>query len=172
MNLRLESKRLLLRPFQPEDAPYLLELNNDEEVMRYTGDKPFKDLKEALEFIEKYGHTSESPNGKYGIGRLGVVHKETLEFLGWAGLNWQEEEQEIDIGYRFFRRHWGKGFATEAGQCIFDHAFSDQALSSIIAYVHELNLGSQKVVEKLGMHLTHRFLWENREPARYYRITK
>jgi ribosomal-protein-alanine N-acetyltransferase len=172
MKFYLETERLLLRPFVQKDALFLYELNNDVDVMRYTGDVPFKSVDAAERFVEDYTTNNQSQWVQYGMGRLAVIHKESRSFLGWSGLKFQEENQVVDIGYRFMKKYWGKGFATESGKRVVAHAFEDHDLKMLIAHVHELNVGSQFVAERLGMHLKHRFLWDDREPARYYEISK
>lgn len=168
----LETERLYLRPFQEEDAPFLLELNSDEEVMRYTGDHAFENLEAARKFAVDY-HTNL--NGQfvlYNMGRRAVIRKEDDAFLGWSGLKNHKEEAFVDIGYRFLKKHWGKGYATESGLEVLRHAFQDHGLNKLVAHIHELNYGSQAVAKKLGMQLQYRFLWDRREAARQYEITK
>ncbi len=171
MKLTFETERLLLRPFQEADAPFLYELNSDEEVMQYTGDFAFKNIEAAREFVQDY---IENPNGqfiKHHMGRLAIIRKEDNLFLGWTGLKFHKEENFVDTGYRLMKKYWRKGYATESTHRVLQHAFQDHKLAQVIAHVHELNIGSQHVVQKLGMTLDHRFLWDGRYPARCYKIT-
>lgn len=170
MNLEFETERLLIRKFQIRDAPDLLQLNSDEEVMRYTGDVIFNDLEHALDFVQNYNHESAQYH-TFNMGRLAVIRKEDDAFLGWTGLKYHVKGDFVDIGYRFKRKYWGKGYATESSKRIVKHAFEDHKLDHIIAHVHESNIGSQLVASKLGMSLDHRFLWDDREPARCYQLT-
>ncbi|MEN8817373.1 MAG: GNAT family N-acetyltransferase [Nonlabens sp.] len=172
MSLYVETDRLYLRPFEEKDAPYLFELNNDEEVMRYTGDVPFKDIEAAKKFAVDYITLPDSQLRLYNMGRLAVIRKEDEAFLGWSGLKKHQKYGFVDIGYRFMKKHWNKGYATESGIAVVKHAFEYHKIDALVAQVHELNYGSQVVAQKLGMHLDHRFLWEGREPGRYYCIKK
>ncbi len=171
MNLEFETERLLIRKFQTTDAPDLLELNSDEEVMRYTGDFSFNDVAHALEFVRNY-HGKNDQYETYHMGRLAVIRKEDDAFLGWTGLKYHVEGDFVDIGYRFMKKYWGKGYATESSKRIVKHAFEDHQLDHIVAHVHESNIGSQHVASRLGMSLDHRFLWDDREPARSYKLTR
>lgn len=172
MILKFETERLLLRPFQECDAPFLYELNSDEEVMQYTGDLPFENVTAARKFALQYTENPNSQFKKHQMGRLAVMRKDDNAFLGWTGLKYHEIDGKVEIGYRFMKKHWGKGYATESSLKIIEHAFTDHQLPLIVAHVHELNLSSQKVAEKLGMKIDHRFLWEGTHPARCYQITK
>jgi RimJ/RimL family protein N-acetyltransferase len=168
----LETERLYLRPFQEKDAPFLFDLNSDEEVMRYTGDHAFEHLEAARKFAVDYVTNSQGQCALYHMGRKAVIRKADGVFLGWSGLKNHKEEDFVDIGYRFLKKYWGKGYATESGLEVLRHGFQDHGLNQLVAHVHELNYGSQVVAKKLGMHLEHRFLWDHREPARQYKITR
>lgn len=170
MNINLETERLYMRPFEEKDAPHLFELNSDEEVMRYTGDVAFEDLNAAKEFAID---SVSNPKGQfvlYRMGRLAVIRKEDDAFLGWNGLKYHKEAGFVDIGYRFMKKYWGTGYATESGLAVVTHAFEDHGIDELIAQAHELNYSSQLVAKKLGMTLEHRFLWDGTEPARQYKI--
>lgn len=170
MILKLETDRLYLRPFKKEDAPFLYELNSDEEVMRYTGDFAFKDLEAARNFATDYVSNLQGQFALYKMGRMAVIRKEDNAFLGWSGLKKNVTDGYVDIGYRFMKKYWGKGYATESGLEVLRHAFQDHNLDYLVAHVHEMNSGSQIVARKLGMIVNHRFLWDGREPARFYQI--
>ena len=81
MKIILESERLYLREFINSDGLHFYDLNNDFEVLKYTGDESFKSLEEAMDFIKNY-----SDYKRNGYGRWAVCLKETHEFLGWCGL--------------------------------------------------------------------------------------
>lgn len=104
----LETQRTILRKLTKEDAQDFYNLNLDEEVLKFTGDKPFKNLQAAKDFLINYDQYE-----KYGVGRFAVIDKKKSEFLGWCGLKYSEEKNEYDIGFRFYKRFWSKGYATE-----------------------------------------------------------
>lgn len=140
-----KTKRFVLRPFVLSDAQYLFELNNDPEVIKYTGDRSFTSEKEALQFIKTYDHYSE-----HGFGRWAVVLKETQSFVGWCGLKYNEEHQ-IDIGFRFFRRYWNQGFASEVAEATLNYGFTKLKLKRIVGRAASENLASIHLLKKLGM---------------------
>jgi len=73
--------RLIMRPFRAEDGAMMYALNEDPEVLQYTGDTQFADFSAARVFLDSYDQYE-----KYGVGRLVVILKETGEVLGWCGL--------------------------------------------------------------------------------------
>ncbi|MNU76505.1 anhydro-N-acetylmuramic acid kinase [compost metagenome] len=155
----LETERLYLREMTPEDAESAYLLNLDPEVIRYTGDDPFESMEEAKAFLEKYDHYQ-----KYGFGRWGVILKETNEYLGWCGLKYTPELDEFDIGYRFMRKFWGFGYATEAAEACLHYGFDQLTLPAIVGRAMPENGASVRVLEKIGLtYLENRFTDETEE---------
>jgi RimJ/RimL family protein N-acetyltransferase len=140
---------LLLRPHREDDAAYLVALNADPEVTRYTGDAGGLTDERAREVIARLQREAIER-----LGRMVVVDVATGERLGWCGLKREPEIGGIDLGYRFFRQHWGKGFATEAARACLDFGFGDLALEEILAWVVPENAASVRVLEKLGFRRT------------------
>lgn len=147
MNIIIETNRLLLRTFTEDDAALIYELNLDLDVIRYTHD-PIKDLPHAFEILEK---VIMPQYALYNHGRWAVHVKTTLEFLGWCGLKYRAELNEIDLGYRFKKEGWGKGYATEAAYASIQYGFEKIGLHRIVARAEIDNIGSWKVLEKCGM---------------------
>ena len=81
MNVILETQRLIVREFELSDAPAFFELNQDWEVMQYTGDTSFESVDAAKQLILNYPDYNRN-----GFGRNTVVSKLTHEVLGWCGL--------------------------------------------------------------------------------------
>jgi ribosomal-protein-alanine N-acetyltransferase len=77
--------------------------------------------------------------------------KKGRQFIGWAGLAYLPEFDEIDLGYRFLPNYWGKGFATEVSHAILTYGFDKLALEQIIAIAMKGNTASISVMEKVGM---------------------
>lgn len=172
IDLNFETSRLLLRPYAIEDAARLFEMNNDLEVLKYTGDAPFESIEATQEYITDYTSNPNNQLLKYEMGRMAVIEKKSAQFVGFCGIKTHESSQITDIGYRFLRDQWGKGYATEACKEILKFAFDTHHKQQIVAHVHELNIGSQKVAEKLNFKLDHRFLWDGVLSGRYYKLTK
>lgn len=164
MNIILETERLLLREFEVADAPYYYELNQDPEVLRYTGDAPFPTLESAVEFLHNYNHYQQ-----YGYGRWTVILRETGELIGWCGLKYLQDVDEVDLGYRFFQKHWRKGYATESGKACVRYGFEGLKLPFIVGRAMKGNIGSIRVLENCGMTWWKDCILEG-HPSVYYRI--
>ena len=147
MNIIIETNRLLLRTFTLEDAQLIYELNLDPEITRYTGD-PVKDINHAKEVLEQ---VILPQYALYNHGRWAVHIKYGLEFIGWCGLKNRPERNEIDLGYRFLKTAWSKGYATEAAFGCIKYGFEKLNLQRIIGRAMPDNIGSLRVLEKCGM---------------------
>lgn len=143
----LETERLYFREFKIEDAQLLIDLNSNPNVVRYTGDGAVKNLEESERILTDIIF----PQYLNKIGRWAVHLKSTDEFIGWCGLKYIADANEIDLGYRFFEKHWSKGFATEAARAIMDHGTNTLKLKNIIALAAKENTASLNVLKKLGM---------------------
>jgi len=142
----LGSPRLILREFETGDAPQLFELYNDPDVMRYTGEEPFPSVEAVREFIANYPYYRRD-----GFGRWAVFERSSGQFLGFCGLRRDNPTPEVDLGFRFFRRYWGKGFATEAARICLAAGFGPFGLDEIIGRSMRENLASTSVLHKVGM---------------------
>ena len=85
---------------------------------------------------------------------MGCSLKSTLKFLGWCGLKYRAELNEIDLSYRFKKEFWGKGYATEAAYSSIQYGFEKIGLQRIVASPEIENIGSWKVLEKCRMTYT------------------
>jgi len=162
MKIILETDRLYLREFIDTDGFHFYHLNNDEDVVKYTGNKPFKTLEEAIDFIKNY-----SDYKRNGYGRWAVCLKETNEFLGWCGLKY--ENNEIDLGFRFYKKYWGMGYATESASACVSYGFSKLNLKEIVGRAYIENVASIKVLKKCNFKFEKQFLYDN-QPAVLYTL--
>ncbi len=147
MNVIIETDRLLHRTFTENDAPLLYELNLDPEVTRYTCD-PMTDLAQAKKVLDE---VILPQYALYNHGRWAVHLKSNFEFIGWSGLKCRPERNEIDLGYRFMKKFWGQGYATESAFACIQYGFSKLNLQQIIGRALPGNLASIRVLEKCGM---------------------
>lgn len=162
----IETERLRLREFLEIDGEDCFWLNKDHEVIQYTGDEPFASIEEAKEFLNQY-----SEYGKNGFGRWTVLNKEGGKFLGWCGLKLLEDGN-VDLGYRFYKKYWNQGFATEAAKACLDYGFNALNLTQIIGRTDKKNQASIKVLEKIGMHYWKEDHCKGIEDALIYRVSK
>jgi ribosomal-protein-alanine N-acetyltransferase len=143
----LETDRLILRFHTLEDASALLELNSDPDVIKYTGDASNQVLADAQNVIRERLIPQEK---QFKMGRLACLLKDGT-YVGWCGLRFFPEDNEVDLGYRFMKKYWGQGFATESSQVCLKYGFETLGLKRIIAKAMPENVASIKVMQKLGM---------------------
>jgi RimJ/RimL family protein N-acetyltransferase len=155
----LQTDRLILRPWALEDAGALLSILQEEEMLRYMPPSPTPpDLGRVQRYIQRHlvqWHTR-------GYGHWAVVYREgkEKEVLGWTGLEYLSDLQEIEVAYLLRRSAWGKGLATEAVQAAVQFGFEQIRLDKIIGLVHPENIASARVLQKCGMtYVKHLALW-------------
>lgn len=141
-----ETERCWLRPFHPEDAEGVYNLNLHPDILVHTTDPPFESIAAAEAFIKAYRAYEE-----FGFGRWAVILKSTNKFAGWCGLKFILSENEVDIGYRFLPEQWGKGLAVETAAVCIRAGIHEFGLRRIVARIHKENFRSVRVAEKLGM---------------------
>ena len=151
MDIVIETDRLLLRRFTEDDASLLYELNLDPEVIRYTHD-PVIDVEHAKKVLNEVILPQYI---LYGHGRWVVHLRSNLGFTGWCGLKYLSETNEVDLGYRFMKKFWGNGYATEAALACIEYGFGKLDLRQIVGRALPGNLASIKVLEKCGMKYLH-----------------
>jgi len=152
MKIFAETKRLILRELMPADAEGMFEMNSDPDVHLYLGNRPATSIAQSIaeiEFIRKQ-YTEN------GIGRWAVIEKTTGNFVGWSGLKLITETTNnhvnyYDLGYRFIKRFWGHGYATESAKAVRDYGFDALKLNELIGIAAINNLGSIRVLEKVGL---------------------
>jgi ribosomal-protein-alanine N-acetyltransferase len=161
MKIFAETDSLLLREIVESDAKDLFELDSNPDVHRYLGNKPIKtlaEIEEIISYIRKQYHDN-------GIGRWAVVDKKTREFIGWSGLKHETKLRKdfhyYDLGYRLKPKFWGKGIATETAFLSLNYGFSEMKLSHIYACAHVENIGSNKVLKKVGFQFLEAFKYED-----------
>lgn len=147
MKIVIETERLILRVFTEHDVQLIYELNKDPEVIKYTGD-PVRDINHARQIFEQ---VILPQYVLYNHGRWAVHTKPGMEFIGWCGLKARPERNEIDLGYRFMKSAWGKGYATEAAIACLKYGFEKLNLPVIVGRAMPQNCASIKVLEKCGM---------------------
>jgi ribosomal-protein-alanine N-acetyltransferase len=145
-----ESENFRFRELTGDDAQFGFDLNSDPEVIQYTDDPPFTSVEEAQVFMDAYTETYR----RYRCGRWGMELKSTGELVGWCGLKFHPNEQVHDVGYRLFKKHWGKGYASEACMRTIEYGFKDMNLARIVAHARKENVASLRVLEKCGMKIT------------------
>jgi ribosomal-protein-alanine N-acetyltransferase len=143
----LETDRLLLRHFEPEDAEFILRLLNEPSFLQNIGDRGVRTLEQASRYLLE-GPIRDYERRGYGVYR--VVIKESQRPAGLCGLIKRDQFDDVDIGYAFLPEFWSQGFALEAAAAVLDFAWRSVGLEKVIALVSPGNAGSIKLLGKLG----------------------
>lgn len=172
MKFLIETERLHLRELEFTDEDDLFEMDSDPEVHLFIENNPVKSIDEITKVIEILKKQYE----ENGIARWAVVDKLTNECIGWAGLKYFNEPLNkhnnfYELGYRFKKKHWGKGFATESSRAILDYGFTNLNTDSIFAIVDPKNENSKKVLNKLGFDFQETFDYEG-DPTDWFELKK
>lgn len=145
--MKLETPRILLRPFAADDLGALCNLTANIDFMRFSfGPKTRAETQEVLEKFLAWNRADEP-------SQFALIDRQTTRLFGFCGFLHQEVDgaKEIEIGYRLHPDFWDKGLATEAARAVRDHAFRDLKLARVVSLVHVDNHASKRVAEKNGM---------------------
>jgi ribosomal-protein-alanine N-acetyltransferase len=145
----LTTERLILREFSASDWPAVLAYQSNPLYLRYyewTARTP----QEVREFVQMFlAQQQEDPRRKF---QLAVVLKATGQLIGNCGIRMQSADaHQADIGYELDPQHWGQGHATEAARAVVQFGFTRFRLHRIWSWCIADNVGSARVLEKLGM---------------------
>ncbi|MFS0724618.1 GNAT family N-acetyltransferase [Paenibacillus sp. 1P07SE] len=163
--IRIETDRLLLREYTPEDAAAVHRYASDPAVATYMIWGP-NSWEETEQFVERViGMQQQQPRLDY---ELAVVLKASGELIGGCGLHLMEPAQG-EIGYCLHPDHWQKGYASESAAALLRLGFGEFGLHRIYATCRPDNLGSARVMEKVGMtyeghlrgHMRHKGAWHD-----------
>jgi RimJ/RimL family protein N-acetyltransferase len=145
----IETQRLILRQWQPEDLEPFAQMNQDPLVMEFMLSLLSKE--ESEKFITRAVAHLE----KYGFSWFACTIKETNAFIGFVGLRVPYFEASftpcVEIGWRLASKYWGHGYATEAARAVLDKAFTEWGLKEVVSFTVPNNVRSRRVMEKLGM---------------------
>lgn len=145
----LETERLILRPLEPDDVEPFADMNADPEVMRFFPTCLDRSKTEAL--IERM----RTHFARHGFGWWVVEVPGVARFAGFAGLLVSAFHAHftpcVEVGWRFPREAWGKGYATEAGQAALAFAFERLGVDEVLSMAVADNHRSTRVMERLGM---------------------
>ncbi|MBV8602816.1 MAG: GNAT family N-acetyltransferase [Candidatus Eremiobacteraeota bacterium] len=139
----------MLRPLSVDDAEALYAMYLDPEVMRYMNGPYTGTLNQLRERLA--ARIDEHENDGYGL--YATELRESGELIGRCGhLRWTiEGKTEFEVGYLIARRHWGKGYATEAARALLEDGFGRFGVPHMISLIHPENVASQRVAEHNGL---------------------
>jgi len=152
----IETERLLLRMFNLQDAPLILDLLNQPSFITNIGDRGVRNLADAEEYIKNGPLESYEQNG---FGLLMVELRQDRNSLGMCGLIRRKELEDVDIGFAFLPRYWGKGYADESARAVLTFARQMVRLKRVVAIVSPSNQSSIRLLTKIGMSFEKKMPW-------------
>ena len=144
----LETERLILRQMTVDDDEFIFELVNEPAFIRNIGDKGVRTLEDARDYILTGPVASYA---KFGFGLYVVELAETGMPTGICGLLKRDSLENVDIGFAFLVKFWGKGFAHESAAAVMEYGRSALGIKRIVAITSPDNEGSIRVLGKLGL---------------------
>ncbi|NUZ09881.1 GNAT family N-acetyltransferase [Pseudoalteromonas sp. McH1-7] len=145
--IKLDTERFTLRPLTSQDAEALFAIFSDTDVMRYWNTPPWDSLHDATQFIKQ---SHEDLTTQKAL-TLAIVSKGDKALIGKCLLfSWDKESRRAEIGFGIAKSQWGQGVIPEIGTALIDYAFSTLKLRRIEAEIDPANIGSAKVLAKLG----------------------
>ncbi len=148
MQIILETKRLILRKFTLDDAPFMLELLNTPTWLQFIGDRNVHSLEDAENYLKNGPLKSYQENG---FGFYAVIEKSTHQTIGMCGLIKRDSLPDIDIGFAFLPNRLSKGYGHEAASATLDYALNVLKIKRIVAIVNADNEKSIGLIKKIGM---------------------
>jgi ribosomal-protein-alanine N-acetyltransferase len=147
--MTLDGKRLRLRPWRPEDAGAFAAMNADPEVMRHFV-APLTRAESDAFLAALIGHEAEHGFCFWAVERL--AEPGAIGLCGLMHVPWRARfTPAVEIGWRFARAHWRKGFAQEAARLALDDGFGRIGLAEIVAFTVPANEPSWRLMQQLGM---------------------
>jgi [ribosomal protein S5]-alanine N-acetyltransferase len=164
---RLESERLVLRPWSPDEAEAAFRIYGDPEVARWLSGVPEASVETQRAMIAKVNDAYDRLPGGYGWWALepreggppvgtGLLKPlphsdETDLWRAFRDGGPPPPVHEIEVGWHLAREAWGRGFATEAARRLLDHGFGELGLAEVHAVLYAENERSARVAGRLGM---------------------
>ncbi|MBK8846947.1 MAG: GNAT family N-acetyltransferase [Bacteroidetes bacterium] len=155
----LETERMILHKYTPEDLQFLFEHRAKSEIMALLG------LSTAEDFIKEQKKTE----GGYKTYDRTIVHfklalKKNKQVVGGAGFhNWYSQHRRAELGYALTVEDAKRqGYMSEAVSTILNYGFTQMNLNRVEAFISPNNKASLRLIEKFAFtqegHLRQHFL--------------
>jgi len=144
----LRTERTIIRKFKIADLQDMFEYCSDDEVAQYTTWNAHRNILNTEEFLHyvlrKYENNEVAP--------WGIEDRKSGKLIGSCGfVSWEPEHSKAELGYVLSKEYWGRGYITESVGKVIEYGFESMLLERIEAKCHPDNIGSFKVMEKVGM---------------------
>ncbi len=145
---RIQTRRLILRRFEPGDIDAFLAYRQDTEVERYQGWGAYS-LDQAMAFVRSQAVAAPGVPG--GWFQFAAELQETATLVGDVGLHTLDDPRFAEIGYTLARPYHRRGLATEMVSAVLDFAFETLGVHRVTALIDTRNAPSIRLAERLGL---------------------
>ena len=162
----LETSRLSIRQFTPEDKPIFMEIEADERLTKYISRRSQEESEKLFHSI-LHGYDQDEK-----LGRWGAFDIKTGEFVGICLLAPSHYDPSfVELGYRLHLKFWGQGLASEMARALVNYGLKTLRLKEIVAVVDPLNTASDRVLLKAGLQPQGQVFWYN-EWLPFYKVVR
>ena len=143
----LTTERLTLRQLSIDDKESIFELRSDKEINKYLDRQPSKTIEDAVNFINKVNDNIKKNNSIYWV----ITLTKTKTFVGTICLfDFSNEKSSCEIGYELMTKFQRQGIMKEAAEKVIDYAFQALQFQKIVAFTHNANRNSAKLLTKFN----------------------
>ncbi|AGK99437.1 acetyltransferase, ribosomal protein N-acetylase [Clostridium pasteurianum BC1] len=150
-NMKIETSRLIIRPYMEDDLIDCFRLMQDKELFKYLDMDvmSFEEYKGLFNWLIDSYNKGFDEDFKYSFN---ITLKESGAHIGWCGVGVSNCLPHYkEIYYLIGRDHWGKGYAKEATVALLEYSFNTIGLNEIAALCKLENIASKKVIENMGL---------------------
>ena len=149
-NIKIETERLILRPFEPTDLDDLFEYASVPGVGENAGWPHHENIETSKMILSKFIEEKKT---------FAILYKENNKVIGSLGIEPYSNEDKFieftnyidrEIGYVLAKDYWGKGLGTEAVKAAIDYLFSEENYDFLVCCYYDFNARSKHVQEKCG----------------------
>jgi ribosomal-protein-alanine N-acetyltransferase len=164
MNAQLFSNdRLTVRELISGDIEPFYDMQSNPNVMRYI--KPTMDYQQSEKELERFISYYSEPSQFFRIGA--AIDNESGHFIGLCGF-YKNDKGEYEVAYRLRERFWGIGYGKVMAKATIRYAFEELNLPELVAYVHQDNAGSIRILESQMRFVGSFLCQETQTPERKY----
>ena len=158
MKTILQTPRIIIREFKPDDLEKYIALNQNERVMKHISARTRADVE------AKFDAALADYAAGLGLSRWGMFDPVDDGFMGVCMLKKSSNDPDkLELGYIFDEPYWGRGLATEMAAALVKYGFETMNVPEICACTNDENIASQNVLVKAGLKREGTIFWHEKD---------